>query len=141
MNLKKKLNLQANYINSEYSLDQAILDENKKIICLNFEFNYSFLFLELFKKTFHKKTKNKLKKCINFYFLNANNINGYNQMYEIFEFPAIIFFYKNKRIIIDKNLGNNNKIENFFFRLENLYNLCEIILWKVRKGKNTVITI
>ena len=132
----EKFDLKLHYIISEYSNDQLILDEEKRILCINFEVNFNFLFLNLYKKIFHNK--NLVKQHIIFYSINTNVTKGYNQMYELFDSSSIIFFYKNKRILIDNNSGNNNKIENFLIFSQYFHKFCQNIVLKVKKGKNTI---
>nr|UXY87902.1 DIM1 family protein [Cryptomonas curvata] len=139
MKWDEKLSLKTKYILSEYSTDQAILDESSKIICLNFQFD--FFFLDFFKKFFGNKKKATMLKNIIVYCLNANKIKGYNQMYELFQRDAIIFFFRNKRILIDINSGNNNKMEIICLKSEKFFNCCQFMLWKVKKGKNAFLFI
>jgi hypothetical protein len=49
--------LTENFLASEYSIDQAILDEENKIICVNFETNLSFLTFDINKAIFYNKNK------------------------------------------------------------------------------------
>jgi hypothetical protein len=141
MKLDGNLNLKVRFVSSEYSTDQALLDENNKIICLNFNFN--FLFFEFFKNLFCIKNKKKLiiLKNIIIYILNANKNKGYQQMYELCQNDDIIFFFKNKRIIIDKNSGNNNKIDIFFLSSEKFFSFLQFMFWKIKKGKNSFLFI
>jgi DIM1 family U5 snRNP protein len=136
MNSKEMFDLKLNYIISEYSNDQLILDEEKRILCINFEVDFNFLFLNLFKKILNNKKL--VVTHIIFYSLNTKAIKGYNQMYELFDSSSIIFFYKNKRVLIDNNSGNNNKIENFLTNSQYFGNFCQNIILKVKKGKNII---
>nr|UXY88403.1 DIM1 family protein [Cryptomonas curvata] len=133
---KEMFDLKLNYIISEYSNDQLILDEEKRILCINFEVDFNFLFLNIYKKIFHNKKL--VITHIIFYSLNTQAIKGYNQMYELFDSSSIIFFYKNKRLLIDNNSGNNNKIENFLRNSQCFHNFCQNIVLKVKKGKNAI---
>ncbi len=133
---KEMFDLKLNYIISEYSNDQLILDEENRILCINFELDFNFLFLNLYKKISHDN--NLVKKHFIFYSLNTKAIKGYNQMYELFESSSMIFFFKNKRIMIDNNSGNNNKIENFLTKSHYFNYFYQNIVLKVKKGKNTI---
>nr|UXY86949.1 DIM1 family protein [Cryptomonas paramecium] len=85
------------YLKSEYSLDQFILDEECKIICVFFNSNYQNYFYKLNHNDFPKKTKN-----ITYLSIDTKISKSFNQMYEISKTFGKIYFYKNKRILLNQ---------------------------------------
>nr|UXY87407.1 DIM1 family protein [Cryptomonas sp.] len=132
----KKHKLQKNYINSVYGIDQAILDEEEKILCIVFQNSLNVQVLK-FKKMI-LKFHNIINRYVVVYYTNTKLANGYDLMYELFKVYSVIFFFRNKRIIIDTNTGNNNKLENLFLNSSKFIKYCEIIFWNINKGKNAV---
>ncbi len=98
---------------SDYAIDQALLDEDGKIVILKFGWSEDFENSKFYSKLI--KVISKLRKFFIFYFIDTKKVVGFNLMYEVFRNPAFIFFFKNKKILIDHGTGNNNKIEKISF--------------------------
>lgn len=123
---------QKNFKN-EYSLDQALLDEKKKILIIFFGYNEK-KSIKLYNLKFEYTLK-KFSKHFVLYFIDNDLIINFNRMYELFKKKCLIFFFKNKIIQIDLGSGNNNKIERFYFnKTESIY-FFETIYWYLIKGK------
>lgn len=51
-------------------------------------------------------------KCVNFaafYVVDISEVPDFNKMYELYDPVTVMFFYRNKHIMIDLGTGNNNK--------------------------------
>ncbi len=44
------------------------------------------------------------------YLVDLSEVPDFNQMYELYDPVTVMFFYRNKHIMIDLGTGNNNKI-------------------------------
>ena len=123
----KKIDLESAYI-----LDQILLDENEKIILINFRKKNNAL------NIFCKKILKNYRKSFIFLAINREIIFDFDMMYELFFVSENIFFYKNKRIFIDLGTGNNNKIKNLNFEKKNFALWLEKIFLGIKKGKNII---
>ncbi|AEA39023.1 DIM1 family protein (nucleomorph) [Cryptomonas paramecium] len=84
------------YLKSEYSLDQLVLDEENKLICILFNSNYQdYYFYKSSCSNFFRKKK---KKNIVFFSVDNTISKSFNQIYEISKTFDKIYFYKNKKI-------------------------------------------
>jgi hypothetical protein len=135
MSHKKIIKIKINQIKSEYSMDQIILDEEEKIICIRFVVDDIYLISVLKKLSY---CNSKLTQCICIYSINTQIIDGYNQMYQLFGTPVIIFFFKNKRILIDNSSGNNNKMKMKILESNNFLKICEFVLYNTKRGKQAL---
>lgn len=52
----------------------------------------------------------KLSKFVTFYVVDITKVPDFNVMYELYDPLTVMFFYRNKHIMIDTGTGNNNKI-------------------------------
>lgn len=123
-------------LNSAYAIDQILLDEKTKIIALEFNkknLNYVGRIENLNTKLFKS-----LKKKYLFLSLNVEKTFDFDRMYELLDRSAIIFFFKNRRFLIDYGSGNNNKIDNFLHRNLNIVEILEKIGNKIHHGKINV---
>ena len=53
------------------------------------------------------------EKCRNFacfYLVDISQVPDFNKMYELYDPCTVMFFFRNKHIMIDLGTGNNNKI-------------------------------
>lgn len=52
----------------------------------------------------------KLSKFVTFYLVDITKVPDFNAMYELYDPMTLMFFYRNKHMMIDTSTGNNNKI-------------------------------
>jgi len=120
-------------LNSEYSVDQALLDEKKKIMVIFFGFNEK-MSIKLYNLEIEFTLK-KFSKFFALYVIDNKKMINFNRMYELFKKKCLIFFFKNKIIQIDLGSGNNNKIEKFYINKKDSIHFLETIYWNLIKGK------
>ena len=123
-------------VNSSYILDQLILDEKEKIISVYFEKSTKQETRIVLKNIF--TNLNAERKNLFFIYVNCEKVFDFDFMYELFESPCILFFYKNKHILIDTNTGNNNKLDRRSFDSENLLTFLHKMVIGIKKGKNMI---
>jgi len=120
-------------IESSYALDQFILDESQKILCIQFikkskypKRNHSKLFLL-------KNIPNLVN--ISYAFLNQKKVFDFNSIYELDQTSCFLFIFKNKKITIDLNSGDNNKLLTKNSSTKNLSKILSKINVALKKGK------
>ena len=62
-----------------------------------------------FKKVLYKVAE-KIKNFAVIYLVDISQVSDFNKMYELYDPCTVMFFYRNKHIMIDLGTGNNNKI-------------------------------
>lgn len=56
------------------------------------------------------KIANKVKNFAVVYLVDITEVPDFNKMYELYDPCTIMFFFRNKHIMVDLGTGNNNKI-------------------------------
>lgn len=85
------------------------------------------------------KVAYKLHKFVTFYVVDITKVPDFNTMYELYDEMTLMFFYRNKHIMIDTGTGNNNKINWVLKEPQDLIDICEVIYRGARKGKGLVV--
>lgn len=67
------------------------------------------------------KISEKIKNFAVIYLVDITQVPDFNKMYELYDPCTLMFFYRNKHIMIDLGTGNNNK-SMFFLNYSSLYN-------------------
>ena len=118
-------------LNTDYSVDQAILDQNNKILIIGF-----------YPKFYQANTENYLdslnlfKKEANLYKISTKRVKEFNIIYEINDNICFIFYFENKKIFVDSGSGDNNKVEGLMFNSKYFKRIANLICKNCMKGKN-----
>ena len=118
-------------LNTDYSVDQAILDQNNKILIIG-----------IYPKFYQANTENYLdslnlfKKEANLYKISTKRVKEFNIIYEINDNICFIFYFENKKIFVDSGSGDNNKVEGLMFNSKYFKRIVNLICKNCMKGKN-----
>ncbi|KAG4304517.1 hypothetical protein PORY_002227 [Pneumocystis oryctolagi] len=83
------------------------------------------------------------EKVVNFaviYLVDIDEVPDFKQMYELYDRCTIMFFYRNKHMMIDLGTGNNNKINWALEDKQELIDIFETVYKGARKGRGLVIS-
>ena len=72
--------------------------------------------------------------------LDITEVPDFNTMYELYDPCTVMFFFRNKHIMIDLGTGNNNKINWAFNSTEEMIDIIETVYRGARKGRGLVIS-
>ena len=118
-------------LNTDYSVDQAILDQDNKILIIG-----------IYPKFYQANTENYLdrlnlfKKEANLYKISTKKVKEFNIIYEINDTISFIFYFENKKIFVDSGSGDNNKIEGLMVNSKHFKRIVNLIYKNCMKGKN-----
>lgn len=65
---------------------------------------------------------------------------AFNAMYELYDPCTIMFFFRNKHIMIDLGTGNNNKINWAMTDKQEFIDIVEVVYRGARKGRGLVVS-
>jgi len=82
----------------------------------------------------------KVKNFAVIYLVDITKVPDFNKMYELYDPVTVMFFYRNKHMMIDLGTGNNNKINWPMNDKQELIDILETIYKGARKGKGLVIS-
>ena len=85
------------------------------------------------------KVAYKLSNFVTFYVVDISKVSDFSTMYELYDEMTLMFFYRNKHIMIDTGTGNNNKINWVLREPQDLIDIAEVIYRGARKGKGLVV--
>ncbi|KVH92943.1 mRNA splicing factor, thioredoxin-like U5 snRNP [Cynara cardunculus var. scolymus] len=73
------------------------------------------------------------------YLVDITEVPDFNTMYELYDPSTIMFFFRNKHIMIDLGTGNNNKINWAMKDKQEFIDIVETVYRGARKGRGLVI--
>ena len=126
-------NVSSQELKTDYSIDQAILDQSFKIVVLKFSLNLN---EAKFKSIFSIAKKN--SENLQMYRIDVKKVKEFYSMYEIKNEDFLIFYFSNRRISIDTNSGNNNKLSVQTLEFKKFEKLTSLIFNNCKKGKNFI---
>lgn len=85
------------------------------------------------------KSAEKVKKFAVIYLVDITKVPDFNTMYELYDPVTVMFFFRNKHMMIDLGTGNNNKINWSMNDKQEFIDIVEIIYRGARKGKGLVV--
>lgn len=74
------------------------------------------------------------------YVCDLDEVQAFNQLYELYDPMCVMFFYRNKHILVDFGTGNNNKL-NFELRdKQDMIDIIETVYRGASKGRGLVVS-
>ncbi|OII75090.1 mitosis protein DIM1 [Cryptosporidium andersoni] len=126
------------HLRSGWAVDQAILREENRVVCIRFGHDYNPDCM-LMDETLYKIAEDVKSFCI-IYLVDTTEVPDFNTMYELYDPVSVMFFFRNKHIMVDLGTGNNNKINWPLTNKQELIDIIETVYRGVRKGKGLVIS-
>jgi len=82
----------------------------------------------------------KIKNFAVIYVVDISEVPDFNTMYELYDPCTVMFFFRNKHIMIDLGTGNNNKINWPLKDKQEFIDIVETVYRGARKGRGLVIS-
>ncbi|KAH6862214.1 hypothetical protein AA0118_g6935 [Alternaria tenuissima] len=122
------------HLPSAWHVDQAILSEEARIVCLRFGNDYTPECMEMDEMLY--KIVDAVKDWVAIYV----QVPDFNAMYEIYDPCTVMFFWRNKHMQVDFGTGNNNKINFPIGTKQELIDILEAVYRGASKGKGLVVS-
>lgn len=74
------------------------------------------------------------------YLVDITEVPDFNKMYELYDPCTVMFFFRNKHIMIDLGTGNNNKINWALEDKQEMIDIVETVFRGARKGRGLVVS-
>ena len=114
------------------SVDQAILHEEERVVIIRFGHDWDKTCMSMDEVLYGIATD--VQEVAVIYVVDITDVPDFNTMYELYDPSTIMFFYRNKHIMIDLGTGNNNKINWALKDNQEMIDIIEVVYKGARKG-------
>eukprot|EP00744_Colponema_vietnamica_P005528 GILI01008095.1.p1 GENE.GILI01008095.1~~GILI01008095.1.p1 ORF type:complete len:143 (+),score=37.85 GILI01008095.1:67-495(+) len=126
------------HLHNGFEVDQAILNEENRVIVIRFGHDWDVQCMKQDEVLFG--IKDLVKNFATIYLVDITEVPDFNTMYELYDPMTLMFFYRNKHIMIDLGTGNNNKINWVINNKQELIDIIETVYRGASKGRGLVIS-
>ena len=126
------------HLRSGWAVDQAILEEENRVVVIRFghDWDPTCMVMDEVLSSVAEDVKN----FAVIYCVDITEVPDFNTMYELYDPSTVMFFYRNKHIMVDLGTGNNNKINWAFNNRQEFIDILETVFRGARKGRGLVIS-
>lgn len=125
------------HLPSGWHVDQAILNEPERLVLLRFGHDWDPDSMQT-DQTLAQVAPRTAAFCT-IYLVDTSQVPDFTKMYELYDPVSLMFFYRNRHILLDCGTGNNNKINWAISDKQELIDIIEVVYRGARKGKGLVI--
>ena len=126
------------HLHSGWAVDQAILAEEERVVAVRFGQDHDPSCMRMDETLF--KVADVVKNFAVIYLVDVREVPDFNAMYELFDPCTLMFFYRNKHMMIDLGTGNNNKVNWPITNAQEMVDIIETIYRGGRKGRGLVVS-
>ncbi|XP_044493090.1 thioredoxin-like protein YLS8 isoform X2 [Mangifera indica] len=142
------------HLHSGWAVDQAILAEEERLVVIRFGHDWDetcmqgsvapnpFIAMQRGVNEMDEVLASVAETIKNFaviYLVDITEVPDFNTMYELYDPSTVMFFFRNKHIMIDLGTGNNNKINWALKDKQEFIDIIETVYRGARKGRGLVI--
>ena len=120
-----------------WEVDCAILQEEERVVIMRFGSDKDPVCMQM-DETLYKVAED-VKNFAVIYVVDIEEVPDFTTMYELYDPCTVMFFFRNKHMMIDLGTGNNNKINWALTDKQELVDIIESVYRGARKGKGLVI--
>ena len=126
------------HLENGWEVDQAILSEEDRVVCIRFGHDADKICMQ--NDEILVKCAETTQKFAVFYVVDISQVPDFNTMYELYDSCTIMFFFRNRHIMVDFGTGNNNKMIWGLDDKQELIDILEVVYRGASKGKGLVIS-
>lgn len=126
------------HLRSGWAVDQAILNEGERVVVLRFGHDYDSVCMEM--DEILMNISEDIKNYAVIYCVDISKVPDFNTMYELYDPCTVMFFFRNKHIMIDLGTGNNNKINWALNNRQEVIDIIETVYRGASKGRGLVVS-
>ena len=126
------------HLNSGWAVDQAILSEDDRLVVIRFGHDYDPSCMQMDEVLYG--IAELVKNYAVIYLVDTSEVPDFNTMYELYDPCTVMFFFRNKHIMIDLGTGNNNKINWVIPDKQEVIDIIETVYRGARKGRGLVVS-
>ncbi|KAI8624551.1 mitosis protein DIM1-domain-containing protein [Xylariaceae sp. FL1651] len=126
------------HLNTGWHVDQAILSEEERVVVIRFGRDHDPDCMRQDEVLY--RIADKIKNFAVIYLCDIDQVPDFNVMYELFDPMTIMFFFRNKLIMVDLGSGNNNKLNFVLEDKQELIDIIETVYRGAKKGRGLVVS-
>ncbi len=126
------------HLESGWAVDQAIVTEEDRVVVMRFghDWDQDCMIMDETLAEIQEEVKN----FAVIYVVDIKEVPDFNTMYELYDPLTVMFFFKNKHIMIDLGTGDNNKITWPMEDKQELIDIIEVVYRGATKGRGLVVS-
>lgn len=126
------------HLTNGWQVDQAIMSEEDRVVVIRFghDWDRTCMIMDEILLSISEKVSN----FAVIYLVDITETPDFNKMYELYDPCTVMFFFRNKHIMVDLGTGNNNKINWALDNADELIMIIETVYRGARKGRGLVVS-
>lgn len=126
------------HLRNGWQVDQAIMTEDNKVVVIRFGHDWDPTCMVMDETLY--RIAELVRNYAVIYLVDVTEVPDFNKMYELYDPCTVMFFYRNRHMMIDLGTGNNNKINWAIENKQEMINIIETIYRGASKGRGLVIS-
>ena len=126
------------HLQSGWHVDQAILSEEDRVVVIRFGHDHDSTCMAMDETLYN--IAERVKNFAVIYVVDITQVPDFNKMYELYDQCSVMFFFRNKHIMIDLGTGNNNKINWAIENKQEMIDIIEVVYRGASKGRGLVMS-
>ena len=126
------------HLHTGWHVDQAIMSEDDRLVVIRFGRDWDQECMKQDEVLY--RIAEKVKNFAVIYLVDIDEVPDFNKMYELYDPVTVMFFFRNKHMMIDLGTGNNNKINWALEDKQEMIDIIETVYRGAKKGRGLVIS-
>ena len=124
------------HLHSAWDVDRTIVLEETRVVVLRFGHDEEATCMRMDETL--ASLADDVKNFAAIYLVDTTEVPDFNEMYELYEPMTVMFFFRNKHMMVDLGTGNNNKIVWALDDRQEMIDLIEVVSRGAKKGRGLV---
>ena len=124
------------HLHSAWDVDRTIVLEETRVVVLRFGHDEEATCMRMDETL--ASVADDVKNFAAIYLVDTTEVPDFNEMYELYEPMTVMFFFRNKHMMIDLGTGNNNKIVWALDDRQEMIDIIEVVYRGAKKGRGLV---
>lgn len=133
-----KMSFILQHLHNGWQVDQAILSEEDRVVVIRFGHDWDTTCMKM--DDILLSIADKVSNFAVIYLVDITEVPDFNKMYELYDPCTVMFFFRNKHIMVDLGTGNNNKINWALESTQEMIDIIETVYRGARKGRGLVVS-
>lgn len=125
------------HLHSGWEVDKSIVLEEKRVVVIRFGTDADPTCMEMDEML--AGIADDVKNFAVIYLVDITEVPDFTEMYELYDSCTVMFFHRNKHIMVDLGTGNNNKITFTLPDKQEMIDIIEVVYRGATKGRGLVV--